>query len=375
MNTVTNFNSKNNVIYISGVFDLLHESHIRALKLAKAQLKESYFIVGVATDEDTMTYKRKPIIPYEQRLKMIERLDFVDQVVTAPLFLNKQFYDFYDIDLHVQGSDDAGDIDYYKGGKDLGIIKFVGRDPLESTSSCINTLNNLLGEGFSVVPLQGGISNINWKLSSKNDTNHFVLKYLQTSTIESFSARQDCLILGGTFVLYPYIEGVVGSVTEEQVKQYFDRYLERSLSHDKAEGLSELNILTRYLKDDDFDYLKDIGFYNMIDTCKWCWSHNDVNRHNIITNSLGINLIDWEYASLAPLEMDISSAVLNDLLSIDSISEEGFSISFIDILVLFQCKVWVRWYENYHEKSSDEIIDFYTRKIRFHESRIKNVRD
>ena len=375
MNIVTNSKSKRSIIYISGVFDLLHESHIRSLKLAKAQLKDSYLIVGVATDEDTMTYKRKPIIPYEQRLKMIGRLDFVDKVITAPLFLNKQFYDFYNIDLHVQGSDDAGDIDYYQGGKDLNIIKFVGRDPLESTSSCIKTLNNLLGEGFTVVPLQGGISNMNWKLSSKSGSEKFVLKYLETSTVDTFSARQDCLILGGTFVLYPYIEGIVGSATEEQVNQYFDSYLERSLEYDKIDGLSELNVLTKYLIDEDFNYLKDIGFYNLIKNCKWCWSHNDVNRQNIVTNSSGINLIDWEYASLSPLEMDISSAVLNDLLSIDSINKEKFSIKYIDILVLFQCKIWIRWYEFYQDKSSDEIISFYTRKIKLHESRIKNARD
>lgn len=84
-----------NVIYTSGVFDLLHASHVRALKSAKAQGgKDAILIVGVATDEDTQSYKRKPVIPYEQRIKMIKSLDFVDEVITAPLFTNKQFYDF-----------------------------------------------------------------------------------------------------------------------------------------------------------------------------------------------------------------------------------------------------------------------------------------
>lgn len=48
-----------------------------------------------------------------------------------------------------------------------------------------------------------------------------VLKYLQSSTAESFSLRHDCIILGGTFALYQYIDGIVGHVNSKEIVEYF----------------------------------------------------------------------------------------------------------------------------------------------------------
>lgn len=342
-------------IYTSGVFDLLHESHIRALRAAKEQGKNVYFIVGVATDEDTMMYKRRPIIPYEQRLKMIESLDFVDKVITAPLFTCRQFYDLYNIDIHVQGEDDAGTIDYYKGGKEIGIMKFIGRDPIESTTSCIQKLHQIVGSDYTVTPLHGGISNMVWKLKSPNAEQAYVLKYLQSSTVESFSKKHDCIIIGGTFALYEYIDGVVGNVTSNQMIEYFLEKMKHHKTLINGDKVSKDNVfsgLMRYLNKDDEVILDQIELYKKIfdSNCLWHWSHNDLVRDNIIISNGEIKLIDWEYAELAPFEMDIASCIANGVIDLSTVSKHDFNLDLIITLTVFQCLIWIRWYEKNNDK-------------------------
>ena len=66
--------------YTTGVFDLFHIGHLNVLKNAKAQC--NYLIVGVSTDELVEEYKhKKPIIPYEERVKIVEAIKYVDEVV------------------------------------------------------------------------------------------------------------------------------------------------------------------------------------------------------------------------------------------------------------------------------------------------------
>ena len=67
------------VIYAYVVGDLLHIGHLRCLQQAKAL--GDYLIVGVLTDIATEAYKRKPIIPFEERLELVKNLKCVDEVV------------------------------------------------------------------------------------------------------------------------------------------------------------------------------------------------------------------------------------------------------------------------------------------------------
>lgn len=67
--------------YTTGVFDLFHIGHLNILKNAKEQCE--YLIVGVSTDELVKEYKHKtPIIPYEERVAIVESIKYVDQVVS-----------------------------------------------------------------------------------------------------------------------------------------------------------------------------------------------------------------------------------------------------------------------------------------------------
>lgn len=75
-----NNNNNNKVIgYTTGVFDLFHIGHLNILKNAKESC--DYLIVGVTID-DLVTYKRTSVItPFEERIKIVEAIKYVDKVV------------------------------------------------------------------------------------------------------------------------------------------------------------------------------------------------------------------------------------------------------------------------------------------------------
>ncbi|WP_026452224.1 adenylyltransferase/cytidyltransferase family protein [Aequorivita capsosiphonis] len=73
-------NKKNKVIgYATGVFDLFHIGHLNILKNAKENC--DYLIVGVTVDELVAYKGANAIIPFEERLKIVEAIQYVDEVV------------------------------------------------------------------------------------------------------------------------------------------------------------------------------------------------------------------------------------------------------------------------------------------------------
>lgn len=66
--------------YTAGVFDMFHIGHLNILKNAK-QLCD-FLIVAVSTDEVVEINKhKKPIIPFADRIKIVEAIRYVDKVV------------------------------------------------------------------------------------------------------------------------------------------------------------------------------------------------------------------------------------------------------------------------------------------------------
>ena len=66
------------VVYISIAGDLLHIGHRRILKAGRKF--GDILIAGVITDDGIKRYKREAIIPFEERVEMIQ--DYVDEVVS-----------------------------------------------------------------------------------------------------------------------------------------------------------------------------------------------------------------------------------------------------------------------------------------------------
>jgi choline-phosphate cytidylyltransferase/glycerol-3-phosphate cytidylyltransferase len=78
-------------------------------------------IVGVSTDELVCSYKRPPIIPFEERLAIIKALKFPDIVIPQRSLEHTEIVKNLNIDVFVVGDDWTGKYDYLR---DLGVTVF-----------------------------------------------------------------------------------------------------------------------------------------------------------------------------------------------------------------------------------------------------------
>lgn len=93
--------------YTTGVFDLFHIGHLNILKNAKSLC--DYLIVGVTTDEITFKLKHRfPIIPYEERIQIIECIKYVDKAVPKTSTNNDDAYLQLKFDVMIKGDDWEG---------------------------------------------------------------------------------------------------------------------------------------------------------------------------------------------------------------------------------------------------------------------------
>ena len=102
-----NVDRKYNTMYTTGCFDIFHYGHLNIIKRTKEMC--NYLIVGVSTDELIFKEKGKyPLIPFDERIKVIESIKYVDLVIPQ-IDKNKQkIVDKYQIDAISVGSDWKG---------------------------------------------------------------------------------------------------------------------------------------------------------------------------------------------------------------------------------------------------------------------------
>ncbi len=112
------FNNKT-IVYTSGTFDMFHVNHLKMINYARGL--GDLLIVGVSTDELVKSYKSAPIIPFDERLKIVEALKGVDIVIPQHTLDHTEIVKKLHIDAFVVGDDWVGKYDYLE---DLGVRVF-----------------------------------------------------------------------------------------------------------------------------------------------------------------------------------------------------------------------------------------------------------
>ena len=137
-----------NVGYTTGVFDLFHVGHLNLLKRAKSLCK--FLIAGVSTDELVAYKNKKAVIPFEERIQIVDSIEYVDAVVPQDIMDKLDAYKRYKFDVMFVGDD------WYKTPQwqtievnlDAKGVKVIYFPYTKSTSSSLinQTLLNLRGQ-------------------------------------------------------------------------------------------------------------------------------------------------------------------------------------------------------------------------------------
>lgn len=124
--------------YTTGVFDMFHIGHLNILRRAKMEC--DYLIVGVTTDELSISNKnKKPIIPLLERMEIVRNIKFVDEVVPQVNYDKKQAWQNLKFDIMIVGDDWKGTDKWIEIEKDFKKIdvKIVYMPYTKHTSSSI----------------------------------------------------------------------------------------------------------------------------------------------------------------------------------------------------------------------------------------------
>ena len=123
-----------------GTFDLFHIGHLNLLKRLKAMTEE--LIVAVSTDEFNSLKKKKSLIPFEHRAKIVESIKYVDQVIPEKDWEQKILdIKSYGIDAFAIGDDWKGEFDYLKEFCD---VIYLDRTKNVSSTQLKKSLKNFL---------------------------------------------------------------------------------------------------------------------------------------------------------------------------------------------------------------------------------------
>lgn len=99
--------AKYNRMYTSGCFDIFHYGHLNILLKSKELC--NYLIVGVSTDELIEKEKgKRPIIPFNERVKVVQAIGVVDEVIPQEDKNKQKIVDKYHIDAISVGDDWRG---------------------------------------------------------------------------------------------------------------------------------------------------------------------------------------------------------------------------------------------------------------------------
>lgn len=135
--------------YTTGVFDLFHIGHLNLLKNAKELC--DYLIVGVSTDEVVESYKhKKPIIPYAERVAIVEAIRYVDQVVPQTNMDKILAWEDLHFDVMFHGDDWKGSAlydKYIENFRKVGVeVVFLPHTQGTSSTTLTTVLLGIMGD-------------------------------------------------------------------------------------------------------------------------------------------------------------------------------------------------------------------------------------
>ncbi len=89
-------------VYLSFSTDIIHGGHIAIIRRAQ-ELGE--LIIGVLSDEAVASYKRFPLVPCSERMKLFENIAGVSRVVEQKTLSYRENLEKYKPDIVVHGDD------------------------------------------------------------------------------------------------------------------------------------------------------------------------------------------------------------------------------------------------------------------------------
>ena len=89
--------------YTTGVYDLFHIGHLNLLKKCKEAC--SHLIVGVTTDELVSYKHKKAVIPFEERIQIVQSIRYVDEVVPQTSMDKMEAWEELHFDVMFVGDD------------------------------------------------------------------------------------------------------------------------------------------------------------------------------------------------------------------------------------------------------------------------------
>ena len=135
--------SKKQIIgYTTGVYDLFHVGHLRLLNRAKTKCDK--LIVGVTTDELVKYKFKRAVIPFKERVEIVESIKSVDLVVPQKNMNKMAAWKELQFDVMFVGDDWKGTdkwINYEKEFTKVG-VKIIYFSYTKGTSSTL--INDVL---------------------------------------------------------------------------------------------------------------------------------------------------------------------------------------------------------------------------------------
>lgn len=129
-------------VWCDGCYDVTHFGHANSMRQAKALGHK--LIVGVHSDEEVTRHKRPPVYTESERIKMVQSIKWVDEVVGgAPYVTNLEFLDKYNCDFSVHGDDltmTADGSDTYYLVKDAKRYRQIARTAGISTTDLVKRM-------------------------------------------------------------------------------------------------------------------------------------------------------------------------------------------------------------------------------------------